>query len=145
MSLKDKFKTDGTAARDGVWFDYVANSDGSVPGFKLARMSKQNKKYAAAMRKVSMRYEDDNGVADFTALNEGEAEAMLLDVFLDTVLLDWRNFQPDDNGVTMAFDRGNAKAILGSDEWSDLLDDLNSKARKAASFRQKALTVQAKN
>lgn len=145
MSLKDKFKTDPNAAREGVWFEYPANADGTVPAFKLARMSKHNKRYSAAMRKVSAKYENDSGIADFSALNEVEAEEMLLDVFLDTVLLDWRNVQPEDDGKPIAYSRDAAKTLLGSDEWIDLYSDLNDKARRAASFREKALTAQAKN
>lgn len=147
MSLKSKFKTDSTAAREGVWFDYSSapNADGSVPGFKLARTSKHNKRYTAAIRKFSEKYQGENGAVDFSSLNEEESDKILLRVFIDTVLLDWRNFQPDDDGKNLDFSKDNALAILGSDDWSDLYIDLNDKARAASNFRQKAIEAQAKN
>lgn len=145
MSLKSQFKTDTTAARDGVWINYSPNSDGTVPGFRLARMSKQNKRYTAKMRDATKAHEGDDGLVNFDNIPEAEAEALLLDVFVDTVLLEWRNVQPEDDGVVLEYSKENATKLLGSDDWADLYGDLSTKARKAATFRQKALEAQAKN
>lgn len=145
MSLKDKYKTDANAASEGVWVDFVANSDGTIPGFKLARMSKHNKKYTAAARKFTERYTGEDGLVDFDSLPEEVAEKALLEVFITTVLLDWRNIQPDDNGVSLPFSVDAARELLGSEDWRDLYDDLNAKARKASIFRQKSMDASAKN
>jgi hypothetical protein len=145
MALKDQFKVDIAAAEGGVWFEYVANSDGTVPAFKLARTSKQNKKYIAAMRKFSENFADDSGVADFTRASEAELDKWMLDIFADTVILDWRNFQPEDDGVAVPFSKDAVRQILGSAEWVDLYNDLTGKAKRVASFNQKKLEAQAKN
>jgi hypothetical protein len=145
MSLRDKFKTDNDAAREGVWFEFPANSDGTVPAIKLARMSRHNKRYTLAMRRMSSKYETESGVADFSSLSEDQAEALLLDVFIDTVLIDWRNIQPEDDGEVLAYSKEAAKQLLGDPSWLDLYTDLNEKARRAASFRGKQLEAQAKN
>lgn len=145
MSLKDKYKTDGDAVREGVWFDFDTNSDGTVPGFKLAFAGKQNKKYTAAMRKWTAKYEDDNGIPDFSTLQEADADKFILEVFADTVLIDWRNFQPEDDGVNVPYSRDAVVKIFGSDDWAAFYAILNAKAKKVANFRQKALVAQAKN
>lgn len=145
MALKDQFKTDANAARDGVWFEYTANSDGTIPAFKLARASKHNKKYITAMRKFSDKYQTDEGLPDFSSLDENEADKMLLDVFADTIILDWRNIQPNDDGVVLEFNRANVVALLGDEDWLDLYKDLEAKAKRAGNFRQKSLEAQAKN
>lgn len=149
MSLKDKYKTDATAARDGVWFDFTAlpNNDGSVPGFKLARMTKQNKKYSAALRKVTngVDIDPDTGLPDMSTMDSDKSDKLVLDVFLDTVLLDWRNFQPEDNGAVLAYSREAALALFSSEDWADLYNDLAGKAQKASGFRERSLEAQAKN
>jgi len=147
MSLKTKFKTDADAARDGVWVEYTSlpNADGSVPAFKLARMGKQNRKYTLAIRDVAKNYQDENGRPDLSTADEAKAEAALLDVFVTTVLLDWRNFQPNDDGVALAFSQEAAREIFGSESWVDLYGDLTTKADRAANFRQQILVAQAKN
>ncbi len=145
MSLKDKYKTDGAFVRDGVWFDLDVNTDGTVPGFKLAFAGKQNNKYMLAMRKWSAKFEDDAGVPDFSSLGEKEADELLLNVFADTILLDWRNFQPEDDGVLADFTRENVISIFGNEDWTALYNLLNTKAKRVANFRQKSLEAQAKN
>lgn len=147
MSLKTKFKTDSNAARDGVWFDFSAhpNADGTIPGFRLARSSKHNKKYIAAVRKHTEKYQTEEGVVSLEDITEEQSDRMLLEVFIDTILLEWRNFQPDDDGKDLPFSRDNAMFIFASDDWADLYADLTDKAKKAANFRQKSLEAQAKN
>lgn len=139
MSLKSKFKSDPSLAREGVTFKYEANSDGTVPEFKLARSHKQNKKYLKALRRIG----EQKG--DIESLSDEEQQKLLLDVFCETVLLGWSNFQPEDDGKAVPFTPDTAKAILGSEEWVDLYDDLATKASDAANFRFKALQAQAKN
>lgn len=105
MSLRDKYKTDSDAVRAGVWFEFDANPDGTVPAFKLAFIGKSNKRYTAAVRKWTSRFEDENGVPDFANLAEEEADQALLAIFADTVLLDWRNFQPEEDGINLEYSR----------------------------------------
>lgn len=144
MSLKQKFKTSSDAARDGVWVDYTAhkNADGSVPGFKLARMSRQNKKYQLALRAV---LESQGGDVETSINDEDALEKALFRAFIDTILLDWRNFQPEDDGVAVPYTKAQAEAIFSNSDWIDLFGDLTDKAARNAAFREKALEAQAKN
>ena len=98
-----------------------------------------------AMRKWTAKFEDETGIPDFSSLQEAEADLFLLEVFAETVLLEWRNFQPEDDGVNMESTRENIMAIFGSEDWSALYTLLNQKAKKVANFRQRSLQAQAKN
>lgn len=145
MSLKNKYKSDSSLAREGVWIDLVPNSDGTVPGFKLARVSKQNKRYGQVLSKYSEQYAQEDGSLNAQDIGNENAEKMLLDTFLEAVLLDWRNFQPEDDGVALPYSIEAARAILGDEDWYDLYAELNTQAHKVANFRQKAQEAQAKN
>lgn len=144
MSLKTRFKTDAVAASGGVWVDYSAypNKDGSIPGFLLARVSKQNKRYQAAIRELTRDAAiGANGLPDTSALDD----SALVEIFVRTVLLDWRNFQPNDDGFPLPFTEENAKQILLDAGWTDLYDDLVEKAQSAGTFREKVTENEAKN
>ena len=147
MSLKKKFKTDSNAANEGVWFDFTEcpNEDGTVPGFKLARKTGQNKAYSRAMREFTKEHTTEEGVADFSDLSEEEAEAVELDVFCSALLLEWRNFQPNDDGKAMDYSRENAKAIFGDPDWTDLYKDLARKCGQASAYKSAQLKAEAKN
>ena len=147
MSLAKKFKTDTNAANDGVWFDFpdAPNDDKTVPGFKLARKTSQNKAYSRAMREFTKDHTTAEGVADFSALSEEEAERVELDVFVGALLLDWRNFQPNDDGKAAAFSKDAAKAIFGDPDWQDLYKDLVRKCGQATAYRAAQLKAEAKN
>lgn len=145
MALKDRYKTESDCVRDGVWFDFEQNTDGTTPRFKLAFAGKQNKKYAAAMRKWTSKFEDENGVPDFRALQEDQADKFILDVFADTILIDWENFQPEDDGDNIEFSRDNIIEIFGSDDWAAFYAVLNNKAKAVSNFGQRSLEAQAKN
>lgn len=147
MSLKKKFKTDTTAANEGVWFDYedAPNEDGTVPGFKLARKSQQNKAYSKAMRDFTKEHTSEDGVTDFADLSEDQAQAVELDVFVNSLLVEWRNFQPNDDGKAMDFSPANAKKIFGDPDWTDLYRDLARKCGQATAYRTAQLKAEAKN
>lgn len=147
MSLKKKFKTDTSAANEGVWFDFddVPNADGTVPGFKLARKTGQNKAYSRAMREFTKEHTTEEGVADFNDLSEDEAEAVELDVFASALLSDWRNFQPEDDGKVLPYSPEAVKKIFGNPDWSDLYKDLARKCGQASAYKAKQLKAEAKN
>lgn len=147
MSLKKKFKTDTNAANAGVWFDYedAPNDDGTVPGFKLARKSSQNKTYQKAMREFTKDHTTEEGVADFSSLSEAEAEAVELDTFTASLLVEWRNFQPHTEGDNLDFSVENAKSIFGDPDWTDLYKDLARKCGQASAYKAKQRKAEAKN
>lgn len=145
MSLRDKFKVDIAAATDGVWLDYVPNSDGTVPGFKVSRMAIQNKRYAECMKRAVAHFEGGAANSAIENISPEEADKILFAVFIDSVVLDWRNFQPDDDGVSLPFSKEAAAQLFGDPAWSDLYEDVKAKAQKAATFREKQREAKAKN
>lgn len=132
MSMKDKFKTDAQLANDGVWVTYEKNSDGTIPAIKLARASKQNKKFQQAARKL----QEATGEA---------ADEEYITLFADCVVLDWRNMQPEDDGVVLPYSKEAAAKLLCDPNWSDLFDDIVDKSHSTAAFREATLAGQAKN
>ena len=147
MSLKKKFKTDATAANDGVWFDYPGqpNEDGTVPGFKLARKGSQNKAYTKAMREFTKAHTNEEGVFDTDDMGEEEGEAVELSVFVEGLLIEWRNFQPNDDGKVLEFNEANARTIFGDGDWFDLRSDLAKRCGHADAFKAAQLKAEAKN
>ena len=147
MSLRKKFKTDTKAANEGVWFDYVdaPNDDGTIPGFRLARKTSQNKAYGRAMREFTKEYTTDEGIVDLSSLPEAEAEAIEVGIFTDALLLDWRNFQPEEDGDTVEFSKDAARRIFSNPDWSDLYKDLARKCGFASAYKAKQLKAEAKN
>lgn len=147
MTLKKKFKTDTTAANEGVWFDYedAPNEDGTVPGFRLARKTSQNKAYGRAMREFTKEHTTEEGIVDMSSLPEAEAEAVELGIFTEALLLDWRNFQPDEDGKTVDYSKEAAQRIFSDPDWSDLYKDLARKCGMASAYKTKQRKAEAKN
>lgn len=142
MSLKTLFKTDPKIANEGVWVEYPANSDGSIPAFLLSRMSKVNKRYTKELRKATTPVQRE---IELGTLDEDRSERIMLDVFCRTIILDCRNLQPEDDGKVLAYTADAISKLLSDPEWSDLYADLQDKANKAALFRISSREGQLKN
>ena len=145
MTLKSRYKTDSEAVEQGVWFNFEANSDGTVPGFLMAFAGKQNVAFTAATRAWTEKYLDDTGMPNFSGVADDVIERQNREVFLRTVLKGWRNFQPEDDGTELTYSPETAQHLFGSPDWSALVDDLQQKARKAGSFKNERVELQAKN
>lgn len=129
MSIK-KFKQDGSKANEGVWFDYPANKDGTIPRVRLAREGRSNKKWLATFRDVTKDLDTDN-------LTPEEDFAVGVEVFARSVVLSWENIQPEDDGATLD-DTTEAKiALLSSPDWTDFYTELKDKANAKANFTAK--------
>ncbi len=139
MSLHKQFATNHAKEVDGTWIDYGPNEDGTVPGFKLARMGKANKRYTKALDQATRPH---RRAIELKALSEELSEKLLLDVFVVTVLLDWRNVQ-DKDGKPIAFNADNAKALFK--ELPELYEDLQDNAKQSALFRDEAVEEEVKN
>jgi len=142
MSLRSAFKTNRNKEVDGFWFEDtgVINKDGTTPGFLLARASQSNPKFAKAAeqvgKKLKRKIEND-------LVSNDEAKSINMALFLDTVLLDWRNVQLEDDGVNFPFTRGNADALFL--ELPDLYEILDTEAKRASNFRDAEVEDDAKN
>ncbi|HWT40490.1 MAG TPA: hypothetical protein VN081_04480, partial [Dongiaceae bacterium] len=111
MSIKSKFKQDVSKANEGVWFDYPANADGSIPRVKLARFGRSNKRWLAAFREATKDLDTDN-------LSPEEDFQITVQVFCESVLQGWENMQPEDDGKPLDFTVGNAITFLSNPEWT---------------------------
>lgn len=129
MSIK-QFKQDGAKANDGVWFDYPANADGTIPRVRLAREGRSNKRWLAVFREVTKDLDTDNlsGEQDFT---------VGVEVFSKAVALGWENIQPNDDGVVLDDTVEARIKLLGDPDWTDFYTDLKDKANARDNFKAK--------
>jgi len=139
MSLHSQFATDKKAEVDGVWVEYGANDDGTIPGFKISRMSKANKKYTKALERATRPH---RRAIELETMNNDLAERLFMEVFVDTVLLDWKDIQ-DRDGENLELTKESALKLFN--ELPELYDDLQEKAKKASLFREETLEEEAGN
>lgn len=129
MGLFDTFETDAKAEAEGKWFNFPANKDGTKPGFRLARMSRTNPRYQAALEAVGKTFKTE---IKLDVLTEDLAYEPMLEVFLDTVLLGWRNVQNRD-GQEISFSKDNARELFA--KLPALYDALREQSASLANFR----------
>lgn len=139
MSLYAQYATDKKAEKQGVWVDFGQNEDGSVIKFKISRMSKTNKKYT---KRLEAQTKPFRRAIELETMDDALAEKIFMEVFVDTILLDWQNVN-DRDGKPLKFSKENAMKLL--EELTDLYEDLQEKAKKASLFREEALDEEAKN
>lgn len=147
MSLRKTFKTDKTAEVEGVEVAVAMNDHNNEPIFiRISRMGTTNKRYTKALNKVTQPHQAaiQNG-----AMDNDLARKMLQEVFVDTILLGWKNLPKseltgnEDDKDELEFTRENALALF--EEMPDLYDDWESRAQKASSFREQEREVSAGN
>lgn len=139
MSLFKQFATNKEAEQDGIWVEYGPNDDGTIPGFKIARAGKSNKKWAKAVERATKPH---RRAMQLETLDNAVAEKLMQGVFIESILIDWRNVQGKD-GKPLQLSKQNATDLF--DALPELYDDLNDKANKVAIFREEALENEAKN
>ena len=139
MSLFKQFETNKEIEQSGVWIEFGPNNDGTVPGFKIARAGKRNKKWLKAVERLTKPREFE---IKRKLIDTESAEKIMQKAFVEGVLLDWRNVQ-DRNGNQIAFSTDSAMSLF--DQLPELYDVLQDNAEKAEFFRQEALENEAKN
>jgi len=140
MSLNNQFKTNKTAEIEGVWVEYAPNNDGTVPAFKIARASKTNKKYQKTLNKKIKPY---SKALELGTMDEKLAQKLYTEVFIDSLLIDWRNVKvsdiSDDEQAEGFADFTQSNAIELFDKLPDLYDDLEANSKKLSMFRDDEL------
>ena len=111
----------------------MVNRDGSEPGFKMARMHKNNPAYQAAVDKIA---KDLRQAIELDTLTEDIAGPVMKGVFVESVLLDWRNVQEKD-GTPIPYSKEAAEKLF--DELPDLYMLLVDEAKKLGNFRTKEI------
>ena len=139
MSLFKQFGTNKEAEQAGIWIEYGPNDDGTIPAFKIARAGKSNKKWLKTVERLTKPH---RRAMELGTIAPELAEKIMREVFVDSVLTDWRNIL-DKDGNPLQFNAQNALALFES--LPELYDDLNEKAGKAASFREEEVEAEAKN
>lgn len=129
MGIFDTFETDAKAESEGKWFNFPANKDGSKPGFLLARMARTNPRYQAALEAVGKTFKTE---IKLDVLSEELAYEPMLEVFLDTILLGWRNVQ-NKEGQEITFSKENARELFK--KLPALYDVLRENANSLSAFR----------
>lgn len=147
MSLLSAFKTDKKKEATGFWFEDtgVINDDETTPGFLLARASASNPKFAKGAEAIGKKFKRQ---LETDSLSNEVARTLNKALFLDTILLDWRNVwlpTDDDSGTEhlVPYSRENADKLF--DLLPDLYELLEGEAKKLSNFRDAEIENDAKN
>lgn len=147
MSLRKTFRTDRTAEIEGVEVQVAVNDHNGKPiSIRIARMSTSNKRYTKELNRVTKPH---MAAIQNDALDDELARKMLQKVFIDAILLGWDNLPKseltgnDEDTELLDFTPENAQALF--DEMPDLYNDWESRAQKAAAFREAEREVSAGN
>lgn len=147
MGLRKTFKTDRNAEIEGVEVEVSVNDHNGKPiTIRIARMSSSNKRYTKELNRVTKPHQS---AIQNDAMDNDLARKMLQEVFVDTILLGWNNLPKSEltgnekDTAELEFTRENALALFK--ELPDLYDDWESRANKAAAFREKEREDAAKN
>ncbi|WLJ71044.1 hypothetical protein [Sphingomonas phage Kimi] len=147
MSLRKTFKTNKTAEIEGVEIPVGINDHNNEPiVIKISRMSTTNKRYTKELNRVTKPHQS---AIQNDAMDNELARKMLMEVFVDTILLGWSNLPKseltgnDKDKDELEFTRDNALALFA--EMPDLYDDWEKRAQSAAAFRDAEKEASAKN
>jgi hypothetical protein len=130
-SLFAMFDTNPEAETGGVWADI------GPARFKLARMGGANTKFSKTATKRLKPFQ-----ASMDNLPDKVATDMAVEIFIDTVLLDWQNVIWTD-GTPMEFSKANAKKLLV--RLPNLFLALQNEAGKLSNFNAANLEAAAGN
>jgi hypothetical protein len=129
------FGTDKKAEAEGRWIKFPANDDGTIPAVKLARMSSNNPKFQARAEAVARDLQLD---INLDLLTNEKAKGPMLDLFLDTILIDWENIQ-DDKGKEIPL--SSARQVM--EDLPDFYNALIEYAKNISTFRQGQREIEA--
>lgn len=138
MSLKNKFKTDSSLTRDGVWFDLTENSDGTLARIRLRRHGRSNRDWVTSFRQHT-------ADKDMELITPAEDEVITANVFVEACFVEWENVQPEDDGVALPSTQEAALKLFLDPDWNDLLKECQSFSQQRTAFQKKKLEGEAKN
>jgi hypothetical protein len=127
-----KFRADSPAAVEGVWYDL-----GDGARVRVARWN--NPRFLKARQKSATR----GGMLTRQRPDFEEAEALLIDVVAETILLDWQGFVEDDGETAIPYSIERAKQALI--ECRDFYDQIISLSQSAELFASEQLEDAGKN
>lgn len=133
MRTADRLKTDPQLEKDGVWLDYGDYA------FRVARPGGSNKLYLRTLENKIRPLR--RAIANDAVPNE-RIDQILQDVYLETVILDWK-YVEDDKGQQIPFSVDAVREFFKEvpDAWINVRED----AQKASLFRKYLQEESAKN
>lgn len=126
MNLYKKFKTDSDKSENGVWVEFPVDESNKNPAFLISYMAFSNKKYKKCFESRSRPFLRQ---IEMKTLSNNKAQEIEMDVFIDSILLDWRNIH-DENGKIMQFSRENITKLFTD------LPELYEKVKEIAQDRE---------
>ena len=139
VSLFTQYETDHAKEQNGVWVYPTGIEDDSAPAFLIARMGPMNQKYQKTLERVTRPYKR---LLAMNALPNEKADEIMQQVFVQSILLDWRNVT-DKSGKTVSFSAENAMTFFKL--LPDLYFELQQQAQTASLFRVDEAEAVAKN
>lgn len=134
MSLFKIFKTDPKLEADGILIDYGNDEKTGKPmRFRVARMGPSNQRFAKI---TDQRMKPYRRQLQTETMDLKLAEKLMMEIFVDTILLGWENITGDKGGE-LVFNRENAIELFTA--LPDLYNDLREQAQKSALFREEVL------
>lgn len=137
--LYKNFATDANVEAKGFWFLAGLNDDETAVRFLLARKGKRNIEYVEMLTKKLAPYQVS--ISNDT-VNPKVLEAIILDVFISTILKGWENVYGSDNKI-LPYNKDNARKLMR--ELPDLYDVLNKQAEQASNYHDATVEKTIKN
>jgi hypothetical protein len=140
-SIYEMFATDKNLEKTGVWLAF--GPDGKYGRFHIARAGGANTRYAKALEAKTrpIRKSIETGTLD-----NDEGEAMMLDLYVETVILGWENVRArptaeqqlnNEPGDLIPYSRAAAKKLM--QEVPDLMVEIRGYATNFTNFRGKQI------
>ena len=133
-TIFDLYGTDKELEKNGVWIEYPGGEM-----FKVARIGTNESAYGKLLRQKTkhLRRKIETDTLDVDVLSK-----IMMDVFVQTSLLDWKNVNGSD-GKAIDFNRENALELMR--RLPDLFDDLHTQAQALSTFQKEAVDKDSKN
>lgn len=149
MTLRSKFKSSSEKANKGVEIEFRGkdelNSDGSYAVFTLARQSTQNKKWLADVRSFNEKMYEKHGVTGQEKLSDEEKTKRAIELFCNTVLIGWKDFEAEEDSVKTVFSIEKAIEIFSNPDWNDLYERLSTESGRKENFNIDLMDKMSKN
>lgn len=127
-NLYDMFGTDEDFEREGIWYAFSEETK-----FRLARAGGANLRFAKSLEAKTRPYRRQ---IENESIDNELANNLLLEAFVETVLLDWQGVK-DRDGNDLPYSKDNALKLLK--DLPDLYLELRTEAARLSNFRTKEI------
>lgn len=142
MGMK-QFRTDANSVSEGLWIELpFANEDGTIPAFKMRGMGSFNPGFTAFRTK---KYKPFAKLMAANALPQPKLDKLFLETVKEYALTDWRNVQPQDDGINLEYNEANVDSIVFATEWRALIEFITDKAGEYDTYNRENVEAIAGN